>query len=132
MLKCPACGINIQPGEAFCPSCGENMSLPPMGGSLELTDSSHLESVVTLENETEGPILQSVLEGVGIPSIIRNLNVVEYYLPEAGQTAWGELLVLQPHASKARIILDEYLRSLQEHPMEESPPSEEDSTSGEE
>jgi len=130
MFKCPACGEKIQPGEYVCPSCGESLAIKVLGTTLDLTGEGQLEVVATLENEVEGPVLQSVLEGAGIPSMVRNLNVVEYWVPEAGQTAWGELLVLQAHAVKARIVLDEYLRSLQEPPSENAPPETGEEESG--
>ena len=67
-------------------------------------------SVWKIEDETQGVLLQNVLEGEGIESELRSVQIPWMDgIMKSARGYWGDLMVFERDREKARHIIEEYL-----------------------
>lgn len=85
------------------------------------TMSDQFVSVCTLEDRFEGDILMGALSEEGIPAILRPFQETAYATIFVPQKGWGQILVPEEMAPKAREIIEEMLREVRTAPLFSDP-----------
>jgi hypothetical protein len=78
-------------------------------------------SVCTLEDRFEGDILMGALSEESIPAILRPFQETPYSTLFVPQKGWGQILVPEEMAPKAREVIDEVLREVRSAPLYSDP-----------
>jgi hypothetical protein len=82
---------------------------------------SDLIAVHQAATEFEARTIHELLAAAGIAALVRS-RLVPGYQVAVPPGLWGEVLVAPPDAPAARVVIEDYLRSLAS-PPEEAPPS---------
>jgi hypothetical protein len=97
----------------FCPDCG--VKVAPAPGTAEAGEDRELRTrvVYLAPDELTAVTLQKVLEAEGVDAWVQSIQV-PYYDGLIGMVEgyWGRLLVLEDQETKARRVIEEYLRDL--------------------
>jgi hypothetical protein len=80
-----------------------------------------LVSIRQASTQFEARTLCDLLEAAGIPVMVRSRLVPGYELP-VPPGVWGDVLVKPEDAPAARVVIEDYLRSLASPPEEIAPP----------
>ncbi len=109
---CPNCGMAVVEGE-FCPDCGVKVSPPPSPAESGEDRELRMKVVYLAPDELTAITLEKVLEAEDVESWIQSIQV-PYYDGLIGMVEgyWGRVLVLEDQETKARRIIEEYLRNL--------------------
>lgn len=106
-MKCPECLEEVMDGEASCLYCGASLVDEV---DAELEEERGLTSVLTASDETEAYAIKELLEGNGIPVLIRSHDGFRVKGDfDYGMDTWGELLVNKVDAENSISLIQKYM-----------------------
>jgi len=111
-MKCPECLEEVVEGDFSCPYCGASLE-----DDLDCCpeEESGLASVLSASDEAEAYAIKELLEGEGIPVIIRSHgNCVEKGDYNYSMDAWGEVLVNKGDLENSMAIIQKYMDTQRE------------------
>ncbi|MCZ6677286.1 MAG: hypothetical protein O7E52_08555 [Candidatus Poribacteria bacterium] len=115
MPFCPQCKTEYTEGILMCADC--QVELVPERPPEETFEYVDWEVVQEVPSEFVGNMIQGVLEGEGIDTVVR-----PYEIGALGgvrlEPEWGEVLVRHDDLQNAKAIVDEYLANLPTNAIE--------------
>lgn len=111
MGHCPECGGVYPPGVVACPRCRVVLGAEPAGAQ----GSGEPEVAHRVPDAAAGALLCGVLEGQGIPTVLRSATLPGYgsVRRDWSTSAWGEILVSSSMVAEAKAIIADYLQALE-------------------
>jgi hypothetical protein len=111
-MKCPECLEEVVEGDFSCPYCGASLEDELDCGPEEETG---LASVLSASDEAEAYAIKDLLEGEGIPVIIRSHgNSQEKGDFNYSIDAWGEVLVNKVDLENSMAVIQKYMDTQRE------------------
>jgi hypothetical protein len=125
-MKCPECLEVVMEGDPQCPYCGAHLEDDLEYGIED--EERGLTSVLSVSDEQEASAVKEVLEGDGIPVIIKSQKA----RPDRGDCAygvdtWGEILVNKEDMENALATIQKYMDTQRELLIQEDVPEDEES-----
>ncbi len=110
MITCPICQAQYHSDSEVCPHC-------EAGGSREADHNDELVVAFPAGNEPEAYLIKGLLEGVGIPTMIRSRQVAMYdSIFSYGETGWGDIMVHRKNLENAQQLIRDYLQKTADSP----------------
>jgi hypothetical protein len=128
MPVCPVCRAEYVEGAVVCSDCQASLADERDLPAAPAVERAHWVRLVAVPNPVAGVMLSGVLEAADIPARLEERTIPAHgVIPSTWhEQGRGDLCVLEEHAERARLLIEEYLARLDSAEMSTEPPGSSD------
>jgi hypothetical protein len=120
MPYCPLCRAEYQSGVTTCADCGVELNSEPPPEPAGPAADEEMVPVFDAPDQMAAITVASMLEQEGIRAIVRSEQIAMFDgAAMMLRPRWGRVLAMAQDEERARMAIDEYLRSLAEQPVDD-------------